>query len=764
MHLSRGATQDHGGHERVPTPDGVPGAPAATVLVVAPGETTAGAAEALGQAGYTCHSAATVADARHRLADGSVDVAVCAVDELSSENHALARSVRDESGAGLVLLTRLGDSDVFTLGNEFPDAHVITAPWTAVELTLAVGRSLRQTLTEREHRTTSAALEVLVAERTAELAEITATLHLRDNQMRSLLSSVPVGVIYSTDESGCEYANEAAQRLSGYGFEEFLGNGWFLLVHPDDRSLVLEELQACKEHEEIRVFEGRIVRKDGMALYLSIRLGPVHDDRGVGVGYVATLEDITARKRAEQELAWQATHDPLTGLPNRKAIEDRVTEAAAEGVGRVALIDLDGFKAVNDRHGHAAGDRLLIRTARALARRFTGDCFVGRYGGDEFVIVCACSAEDGCFDLGAEVGEAFAELVDDDNAGVAASVGIVAISRGDSAEQLLRQADTAMYQAKDKGGSRHEVYAATADDPVAKQVRFESELRRAITGQTLEVWFQPQIHCRTGQLVRVESLIRWAHPEFGLLTPDQFLPLVDELGLMDDLTAFVVRRSLETAVGWTAITRDGNPVPVAVNAGSLGLGGTLAHATIAESLRAFDTPRGLLTLEVTEESLLRDLGSNAFRLDAIRELGVRISLDDFGYTHSSVSYLNGLPLDQLKIDHSFVEQLGARPSRRGGQPQGRRLISAIIDLAHTFDLEVVAEGIEEPAHLEALTELGCDLAQGYLISGPVPADDERLLEFVRGAPFQLPSGDPSPHGRALSQVAGGSSRKPSSSS
>ena len=717
-----------------------------TILVVDDDASTRSSAEgALSAAAHQCSSTASVEEARSILArEPTVDAVVIEVASAEGATAELVHWLLETSpDTALVMTSDQDDEQSLETASRLGVHGYLLKPFAPSMLVATVTATLQQLSLRRTHLARSKELESLLDERDRALRKITSTLRFRDSQLMSLVSSVPVGVLYSTAEGGCEYANEEAQRLTGFDLNGFLGAGWFNIIHPEDRGIVLSHLEQCRDFDQRSSFEHRLVCADGTKIHVSTRLGPVHDEHGNSGGYVATIEDITARRQAEQDLEWQATHDPLTGLPNRALINERIAERVSTGQGLVVLIDLDGFKVVNDIHGHGAGDRLLIDVAEELKSEFEPGFVVGRFGGDEFVIVSDDDREDRPH-LSARVLAALSSAAGETGAlPITASVGIATVTHDSTTDELVRQADIAMYRAKTRGGARHQVFTPAMSDRLVERFGLEDALRQAVREGQLEVHYQPEVDCRTGALQRVESLIRWPHPERGMLPPGLFLPLAVELGLMDDLTELVVRRSLKAMTFWADITPASQTVPVAINLGAMVLEGDAFFPMFAAALDEFDVDPGLITIEVTEESLMSDLGNSAFRLDAIRDLGARISLDDFGTGYSSLSYLNDLPLDQLKIDRTFVQRLGTASNGPNlSERKSRQLVEAIIHLANIFHLEVVAEGVEDQAQYAAVTELGCDLAQGFLIAEPAPHDDPWLRQLVAGALFQPESERP----------------------
>jgi diguanylate cyclase (GGDEF)-like protein/PAS domain S-box-containing protein len=428
----------------------------------------------------------------------------------------------------------------------------------------------------------------------------------------------------------------------------------------------------------------------------------------------------------EADLAHQALHDPLTGLPNRSLLRTRLQQAfQAQVAGLPALalllLDLDHFKNVNDTLGHQAGDILLCQLSERLQDALAPGCFVARLGGDEFAVLLptgdAARATLVAEHLGRVVQEPFElqghPLVID------VSIGIVfGPAHAQDADTLLRCADIAMYQAKRAYAGRA-IYQPDQDEHSLDRLALLGELRHAIDYDELLLHFQPKLNLRDGTLAGVEALVRWQHPQRGFLPPSEFIPLAEQTGLIHVLSMWVIQAALSQ---YRALRDAGLDVPVAVNLSRRTLQDPQLPAKVAEMLDSWGVPPAALILEITESSLMADPARAGENLSQLRALGVRISIDDFGTGYSSLASLKNLPVDELKIDQSFVQAMAADASSRA-------IVRAIIDLADALKLQVVAEGIEDRATLDVLTSLGCDVAQGYFLSRPIAAVE--LVPWVR---------------------------------
>jgi diguanylate cyclase (GGDEF)-like protein len=437
--------------------------------------------------------------------------------------------------------------------------------------------------------------------------------------------------------------------------------------------------------------------------------------------------------KAERELDYFAHTDPVTELPNRRA-SYKSLETAIErrcDTSRVALllIDLDNFKTVNDTAGHGAGDDLLRQVAGVLRSVVRGSDFVGRIGGDEFVVIAAPVVDRaGAEAVARKITEALRVPFQVDGLEVfaTASVGVcVYPDDADSMSELVSKADMALYNAKDLGRNRYSGFHPDMTTLTQRRAQLERDLRKSMEQGGLQVYYQPQYDCASETIVGVEALLRWPHPEHGMVPPAEFIPIAEESGLIVELGRWVLERACEDAVGWTL--RTGLELSVAVNVSARQLREKDFIHVIERTLRNTGMAPGRLELELTESLLMEDMKSAVAFMHAAREIGVRISIDDFGTGYSSLSYLQTFPLNQLKIDRSFVQLL---PSA------GFTIASAVISLAHGFKLSVVAEGVENKEQLAWLQEAGCDYVQGYLLGRPMPS--AQLLALLHQTTAVLP--------------------------
>jgi diguanylate cyclase (GGDEF)-like protein len=437
-----------------------------------------------------------------------------------------------------------------------------------------------------------------------------------------------------------------------------------------------------------------------------------------GGGYVATHEDITEAVRAEQQILYLGSHDRLTGLPNRAELHDRILEALARArrgeMFCLHYLDLDNFKIVNDAHGHSIGDAVLRQAAARMRLCLAETDTLARIGGDEFVVLQAeLEKPEQAGDLARRLVEAVAEPfeLDGRQAHIGVSIGI-SVSPGDGADvdALLKNADMAMYRAKSEGRNTYRFFELAMDARLQERRLLELDLRRAVANQEFELYYQPQVDAQTEAITGCEALLRWHHPTRGMVAPDQFIAAAEEIGVIVPLGAWVLQQACREAATWP------RHVAVAVNLSSQQFRGFALIQTVVSALDASGLLPTRLELEITESALLAESDSTLATLEHLRALGVRIAMDDFGTGYSSLSYLQRFPFDKVKIDRSFIAQLGETR-------ESAAIVGAVIDLCRSLHMRTTAEGVETEAQLAALIRTGCTEAQGYLFSRPQPASE-----------------------------------------
>ena len=585
---------------------------------------------------------------------------------------------------------------------------------------------------------TGTALEALGSEvaLALESAALSEDLYLRRSEERfgSLIQNSS-DVITVLDGGGTVlYASPSVLRATGLAPDEVTGGAASSLVHPDDAVRLRRFLDECLAAP----FRGasaelRYRHTDGSWRSFEAVGKNLTQDENVG-GVLVNARDITERKALEESLEHQAFHDGLTGLPNRALFVDRLEHALARaGRGRgggadaagslVALlfVDLDGFKNVNDSLGHAAGDDLLVQAARRLGECVRPGDTVARLGGDEFTLLLedVSGPEEAL-----PVAERLAWLFEAPfSAGgrevyVTASVGVVVGGSESLPEELLRAADIAMYEAKKGGKARHAIFEEAMNQRVARRFELEADLRRALEGGELEVYYQPIVWLDSGLTHELEALVRWRRPGQGLVSPADFVPLAEETDLILPIGRHVLREACRQASGINAerLGRHAEPIALSVNLSAKQFGDPGLVGDVACILRETGFAPRDLKLEITESLMMENAASTMEALKELKALGVRIAVDDFGMGYSSLSYLKRFPVDYLKIDRSFVERLGR-------DPEDESIVVAIIAVARSLGLGVVAEGIETQEQRDKLLALGCERGQGYHFSRPLPADE-----------------------------------------
>ncbi|MBK9180429.1 MAG: EAL domain-containing protein [Acidimicrobiales bacterium] len=550
-------------------------------------------------------------------------------------------------------------------------------------------------------------------------------------RLQGAAMAAAANAIFITAPDGrIEWVNDAFTRLTGWPADEALGGTPRILRSGHHDGAYYERLWSTILAG--RPFHSEVVnrRRDGTLYQAAQTVTPLVDPEGAIRHFVAIQEDVTALREAEAQLEHQALHDSLTGLPNRSLLADRLRQALTRArrhdrrVG-VVHVDLDDFKVVNDVQGLADGDRLLVEVARRLEAVMRPGDTVARLGGDEFGVLCDDLADErDVIPLVERVRLALDQPRADDTTGIPATMGVAVTRPGDDtdAEALLRDADTAMHRAKARHRGRFEVFDESIRADFLERIRTTDELRRAIAEDELVVCYQPQVDLLSRALAGVEALVRWQHPERGLLAPAAFVGLAEETGLVASLDRVVLGQALAQLAAWKADPSLSAPPVLAVNVSVH----TLTDPTLADDVTALLAATGVapgeLCIEVVE-SVVVDEGAAA-SLDRIAALGVGISIDDFGRGYSSLGYLRHLPVSLLKIDQSFVADL----SRSEG---AHAIVAAAVELGHGLGLRVLAEGVETPVQAEALSHLGCDLAQGFLLSRPLHID--ALTEVIRSA-------------------------------
>jgi diguanylate cyclase (GGDEF)-like protein/PAS domain S-box-containing protein len=528
----------------------------------------------------------------------------------------------------------------------------------------------------------------------------------------------PDGQFLRTNRSLCE--------ILGYPEEELLEKTFQDITYPDDLDADLDQVRRMLVGK-IRTYqmEKRYFHKDGQVVWVLLSVSMVHDEEGEPLYFVSQIQDISERKVLEERLEHRAFHDSLTDLPNRQLFMDRLGQALRRTMRRhkrvaVLFMDIDKFKGVNDSLGHEVGDLLLTVVAQRLGHCLRPEDTLARFGGDEFVVLIeAVDDPEQAVEVAKRITEEFRKPfnIEGRDLYVAASIGIsLGNARTHDSDGLLRDADTAMYRAKD------ETEGYTLFDPsmhalVFRRLELENDLRRAIEQEEFVLRYQPIVRLDdVGGVGRLEALVRWDHPERGLLDPDEFIPIAEESGLVVPMGEQVLEHACRWVVEWHRQFPRRTPLVLSVNLSARQLSRPDLAETVARVLRETGMEGGCLNLDVTEVVYVSTLERHTAVLDRLKGMGVEISIDDFGTIYSSLSYLKRLTADTIKIDKSFVKGLGE-------VVEDTAVVQMIIWLAHTLGMEVIAEWVECEEQARLLKELGCDMAQGYYFAKPLPPEE-----------------------------------------
>ncbi|HEX4746717.1 MAG TPA: EAL domain-containing protein [Gaiellaceae bacterium] len=554
-------------------------------------------------------------------------------------------------------------------------------------------------------------------------ANLAADLHERQSaeRFRALVQNSSDVIALLSPDLVVRYHTPSVERVLGYGEDELVGRKLTeLLEHDEGERIAGFFADVCATPGAPMPRDLPLRRKDGTVVQLESVFNNLLSVPTVG-GVVLTARDVTERRALEDQLAHQAFHDSLTGLANRALFAERISHAIERGTRRpnlfaVLFIDLDDFKTVNDSLGHAAGDELLVAVAARIRSALRPEDTCARLGGDEFaVMIESISDADGAVTVARRILGTMAHplVVAGSEVTVQGSIGIALDSGGQTANEIMRSADLAMYQAKSEGKGRFALYEPAMHEHVLRRLELKADLQRAVVEHEFVVHYQPIVTLQTGGVVGVEALVRWQHPQRGLVFPGEFLGLAEETGLILPLGRHVLKAACAEVASWR---RRGYPrLGVSVNLSAKQLVSRGLPAEIATTLESCALESSALTLEITESTLL-DSQAVVARLAELRGLGVRIAIDDFGTGYSSLNYLRRFPVDTLKIAKPFVDELGTSPEQD-------RLVAAILRLGSTMGLETVAEGIELEQQRDRLRQLRCRYGQGYFYSHPVPADE-----------------------------------------
>ena len=539
-----------------------------------------------------------------------------------------------------------------------------------------------------------------------------------------------------------EFVSDGCLRLTGYRPEELLFNGsvtYAQIVHPDDRKRVRNEIRAAIKEKQRFLIEHRVVCQDGTIKWVWAR-GAAADEDDYPVVIEAFVEDITKVRLNREKLEYQANHDSVTGLPNRLLLNDRlrrmmVSAQRSHSIVAVALVDLDNFKLINDTFGHNRGDQLLQTIAQRMKSCLRESDTVARLGGDEFVLLLSGENRGEALALATQrVLKAVARpwQFEGNELSVSCSMGVSVFPRdGRDVQMLLRNADAAMYKAKELGKNNYQFYSPDMNTAIVKRLELQNLLQQALEKNQFVLFYQPKYDLRSGKISGMEALLRISSDDNTLLQPQEFIKLAEETGLIVPIGEWVLRQ----ACSFNKFLQDRNllPMPIAINLSARQLVRYDLVSAVEQALHDTGLPAKYLELELTESMVMHNPEEVIKILERLEAIGVQLGIDDFGTGYSSLSYLKRFPVSSLKIDRSFVLDLGL-------DKDAASIARAVINLGHGLGLKVIAEGVETEQQLKFLQENHCDYVQGFLFSRPLPADEfVTLLEQEGQGRFPPPA-------------------------
>ncbi len=547
--------------------------------------------------------------------------------------------------------------------------------------------------------------------------------------LQKAVETMQLGVTISDRTGKILYTNPAEAEMHGYRVDELLGKDSRIFGPPETWKPLFKPVLKSFRRETTNV------RKDGTTFPVQLMSDVVTSPEGDVFAFVTTCEDIADRKRNEEQIRKLAFYDGLTGLPNRALFNDRLGQELAKArrhkeLLAVMFIDLDRFKVVNDTMGHDTGDLLIRAVSKRLKKIIREVDTACRLGGDEFVVLFTdIKFADDISVIARKIllqlSEAF--VLAGTEVFITASLGVsIFPDHGDGVEALLKNADAAMYYAKEQGRNNYQFYTSAIDTNATERARMQGSLRRAVNQKEFIIYYQPQLDLKTGKIVGAEALARWRHPEYGLVSPAEFIPLAEESGLIDQIGKFLIFTACAQNRAWQEAGIP--PIHIAINISTY----QFVREDFVDSLKKILDEVGLdpkfLELEFTESIIMKDSELIASTMQQLKALGIQCSIDDFGTGYSSLSYLKYLPIDKIKIDRSFISSLTKNLNDDA-------ISRAVISMAHELNLKVTAEGVENLEQLEFLCSHGCDEAQGFLFSRPLPAED--FVGLITNEVFKL---------------------------
>ncbi|THB73003.1 MAG: GGDEF domain-containing response regulator [Gammaproteobacteria bacterium] len=567
---------------------------------------------------------------------------------------------------------------------------------------------------------------VKLFENKKKLEQANKQLQILSNKNESILTFAGEGILVISKDGAIMLSNPASQKLLEVEESEIIGMSICDIITTDETKKYGwndSVLYKCANNNNTYHIDNTEFRKiNGQRFPVDYTFSPIKDDPDTA-GMII-FRDISIRKHAEEQLIKLARYDSLTGLANRSVFKDSLVRSMARAARQkqmvgVMFLDLDHFKEVNDKHGHTIGDQLLISVANRLQKCIRTNDMAARLGGDEFAIILDLISSS---DNAAHIAQKIIDTVggqhelDGISVYISPSIGITIYpGESETPEDILKSADSAMYRAKEVGRNNYQFYDRKMYEKARERAHLENELKIATMRNDFELYYQPQISSKTGQICGLEALLRWPHYDFGMVSPAVFIPAAESTGLITTIGEWVLRTVCQQTHEWVEKGITGLDLTVALNVSTRQLrDGTFAKM-VEEVIKTSHLEPNQVEIEITESTIMDDPETAIAELQKVHDLGVKIAMDDFGTGFSSLSYLNMLPIDTIKIDQSFTKDIGE-------DPKDEAIVKAIIGLAHTLGLKVIAEGVEEEYHVNFLRENGCDILQGYFYSRPVAVD------------------------------------------
>lgn len=670
--------------------------------------------ELLNNEGYQTETALGGITACERLTDTDIDLVLLDLNMNDMNGHEVMNFIA-ENEIDVATVVVSGESSFSHVSKALRRGayDYIKKPYDPEELLNTVNNALQKVMLEKAH------------------AVMQVRLKKSEELHRYIVNSSP-DVVFMLDKKGCfTFLNKKVQALLGYKKEDLIGKHYHTIVDPADRDranyIFAEQLgrQTGAWSSELRL---RMRKETHDARHFEITFFPIENSASAKnspdriLGTYGTARDITERKEAEEFINFQAYHDLLTRLPNRALFKDRLNLALAQSKRNnkhvaVMFLDLDRFKIVNDTLGHAMGDRLLQSVALRLESCIRKCDTLSRFGGDEFTLLLpAITASEDARTIAKKVINVLKEpfKLGDHEVFVGVSIGIaISPTGGETVEQLIQNADVAMYHVKGRGKDGYKFFSNSMTVADTNRLNLERDIRLAIERNEFKVFYQPKVCGQTEKIIGVEALVRWQHPERGIVYPGDFIPLAEETRLMSDLNDWVLRTACTEVGSWI---KNGNPdIRLSVNFSPLQVEHPKYVERLLSALKACHFPPKNLEIELTEDVIMKDLGHMTTKLNKLAEHGVSIAIDDFGTGYSSLNYLSKLPIHTLKVDQSFVREIEDTKDEAC-------IVNAIVSMAHGLKLNIVAEGVETRIQLEYLKSLGCQEMQGFYFGRAVSAD------------------------------------------